>query len=189
MVFVVFFFFKQKTAYELRISDWSSDVCSSGLPHAGNMAQPFVGQQPQPRGIFALRRDAADQIGFAVGEEGGQDCQTHPRMHPRKQARTAVILHDHRLLEPILPEPRLIRLPHRTPATDERVGRELFAAVGNTVTVGIVAAAIERPRIVGDRSEENTSELQSLMRNSYAVFCLKNKMTQYYSTSSTSLLF
>src|SRR3546814_3444719 len=28
----VFFFFKQKTAYELRISDWSSDVCSSDLP-------------------------------------------------------------------------------------------------------------------------------------------------------------
>src|SRR3546814_14965320 len=27
-----FFFFKQKTAYELRISDWSSDVCSSDLP-------------------------------------------------------------------------------------------------------------------------------------------------------------
>src|SRR3546814_6881389 len=28
---VVFFFFKQKTAYEMRISDWSSDVCSSDL--------------------------------------------------------------------------------------------------------------------------------------------------------------
>src|SRR3546814_5134246 len=31
MVFFVFFFFKQKTAYEMRISDWSSDVCSSDL--------------------------------------------------------------------------------------------------------------------------------------------------------------
>src|SRR3546814_5924967 len=29
-----FFFFKQKTAYEMRISDWSSDVCSSDLAHA-----------------------------------------------------------------------------------------------------------------------------------------------------------
>src|SRR3546814_3090385 len=28
-----FFFFKQKTAYEMRISDWSSDVCSSDLGH------------------------------------------------------------------------------------------------------------------------------------------------------------
>src|SRR3546814_10690655 len=31
-MFVIFFFFKQKTAYELRISDWSSDVFSSDLP-------------------------------------------------------------------------------------------------------------------------------------------------------------
>src|SRR3546814_9201459 len=31
LVMVVFFFFKQKTAYEMRISDWSSDVCSSDL--------------------------------------------------------------------------------------------------------------------------------------------------------------
>src|SRR3546814_7694196 len=30
-VLFVFFFFKQKTAYEMRISDWSSDVCSSDL--------------------------------------------------------------------------------------------------------------------------------------------------------------
>src|SRR3546814_1818714 len=31
MIFVVIFFFKQNTAYEMRISDWSSDVCSSDL--------------------------------------------------------------------------------------------------------------------------------------------------------------
>src|SRR3546814_10426877 len=39
---VLFFFFKQKTAYEMRISDWSSDVCSSDLAeffdHGGNQA-------------------------------------------------------------------------------------------------------------------------------------------------------
>src|SRR3546814_20820539 len=34
----VFFFFKQKTAYEMRISDWSSDVCSSDLGQAGVVA-------------------------------------------------------------------------------------------------------------------------------------------------------
>src|SRR3546814_8499115 len=39
-VLVVFFFFKQKTAYEMRISDWSSDVCSSDLPvHASEADQ------------------------------------------------------------------------------------------------------------------------------------------------------
>src|SRR3546814_2085985 len=32
-MFCLFFFFKQKTAYEMRISDWSSDVCSSDLRH------------------------------------------------------------------------------------------------------------------------------------------------------------
>src|SRR3546814_6300214 len=31
VLYVLFFFFKQKTAYEMRISDWSSDVCSSDL--------------------------------------------------------------------------------------------------------------------------------------------------------------
>src|SRR3546814_4418779 len=31
LLFMLFFFFKQKTAYEMRISDWSSDVCSSDL--------------------------------------------------------------------------------------------------------------------------------------------------------------
>src|SRR3546814_9793674 len=32
LLIVCIFFFKQKTAYEMRISDWSSDVCSSDLP-------------------------------------------------------------------------------------------------------------------------------------------------------------
>src|SRR3546814_3791014 len=35
MVVIFCFFFKQKTAYEMRISDWSSDVCSSDLPRRG----------------------------------------------------------------------------------------------------------------------------------------------------------
>src|SRR3546814_15248485 len=34
--FLVIFFFKQKTAYEMRISDWSSDVCSSDLAGVGD---------------------------------------------------------------------------------------------------------------------------------------------------------
>src|SRR3546814_20083373 len=36
-LFVFFFFFKQKTAYEMRISDWSSDVCSSDLLEARDL--------------------------------------------------------------------------------------------------------------------------------------------------------
>src|SRR3546814_18358211 len=37
----VLFFFKQKTAYEMRISDWSSDVCSSDLHRAGRVVPKF----------------------------------------------------------------------------------------------------------------------------------------------------
>src|SRR3546814_18735215 len=40
---LVFFFFKQKTAYEMRISDWSSDVCSSDLWRENARAQSGVG--------------------------------------------------------------------------------------------------------------------------------------------------
>src|SRR3546814_18962800 len=38
---VVFFFFEQKTAYEMRISDWSSDVCSSDLRSRTNSTKHF----------------------------------------------------------------------------------------------------------------------------------------------------
>src|SRR3546814_7465761 len=41
------FFFKQKTAYEMRISDWSSDVCSSDLPeHAARSRRAFNPDRP-----------------------------------------------------------------------------------------------------------------------------------------------
>src|SRR3546814_10577705 len=43
MLFVGFFFFKQKTAYEMRISDWSSDVCSSDLIIMNNIATVSCG--------------------------------------------------------------------------------------------------------------------------------------------------
>src|SRR3546814_13475606 len=94
----LFFFFKQKTAYEMRISDWSSDVCSSDLPHraeadigreidaviARRLAEPFE---------FALARlqlrQAEDMrdIGVAApvdADEGGGDAlrqagQNQPR--------------------------------------------------------------------------------------------------------------
>src|SRR3546814_11733431 len=47
-----FFFFKQKTAYEMRISDWSSDVCSSDLRY-----EPIIGLQAVER-----NRQRADQV-------------------------------------------------------------------------------------------------------------------------------
>src|SRR3546814_1368370 len=60
-----FFFFKQKTAYEMRISDWSSDVCSSDL-HAGpreSSAAAFGGERP-----VLLERSQQRQAGHRVVE-------------------------------------------------------------------------------------------------------------------------
>src|SRR3546814_12351320 len=53
----MFFFFKQKTAYEMRISDWSSDVCSSDLP-----LHPRVEDREVEQLLFG-RRDKGVSIG------------------------------------------------------------------------------------------------------------------------------
>src|SRR3546814_6991533 len=42
MVLFLFFFFKQKTAYEMRISDWSSDVCSSDLNERAALSKTTI---------------------------------------------------------------------------------------------------------------------------------------------------
>src|SRR3546814_17834040 len=52
MCFFLFFFFKQKTAYEMRISDWSSDVCSSDLvPRQLGIDERALDQMTAARGI------------------------------------------------------------------------------------------------------------------------------------------
>src|SRR3546814_222893 len=50
----LFFFFKQKTAYEMRISDWSSDVCSSDLQRVIELALDPV-MQGQPGVVESMR--------------------------------------------------------------------------------------------------------------------------------------
>src|SRR3546814_2543842 len=61
---VVVFFFKQKTAYEMRISDWSSDVCSSDLSSpdcGGSMSTEFpltVMQSGETKQVVGVRCDA-----------------------------------------------------------------------------------------------------------------------------------
>src|SRR3546814_5703979 len=62
-IFLFVFFFKQKTAYEMRISDWSSDVCSSDLRH-GWMLQEAVLDLARADAVAARRDDvvvAADE--------------------------------------------------------------------------------------------------------------------------------
>src|SRR3546814_3670507 len=72
----LFVFFKQKTAYEMRISDWSSDVCSSDLErenrHEGRMHHQLHGDHGQ-----RLAQIAADLEGCqrgAKGEERARGC-------------------------------------------------------------------------------------------------------------------
>src|SRR3546814_6825883 len=48
-----FFFFKQKTAYEMRISDWSSDVCSSDLSEEKNGPSTSSGQTEHGKSVLA----------------------------------------------------------------------------------------------------------------------------------------
>src|SRR3546814_16946528 len=65
MCFIVLFFFKQKTAYEMRISDWSSDVCSSDLRLlAFSRRQPL---DPHPINIARLIADMEDLVRRTVG--------------------------------------------------------------------------------------------------------------------------
>src|SRR3546814_6675600 len=52
---IIFFFFKQKTAYEMRISDWSSDVCSSDLSTSlRHMAAPPMSMYSLPPGTILM---------------------------------------------------------------------------------------------------------------------------------------
>src|SRR3546814_1957402 len=65
--FIFFFFFKQKTAYEVRISDWSSDVCSSDLPW-----------RPAPRRLYLDRRCSASSAGHQLHTESARARRTCP---------------------------------------------------------------------------------------------------------------
>src|SRR3546814_960441 len=67
---VVFFFCKQRTAYEMRIRDWSSDVCSSDLPHRRKAALRD-GARRAARRLDAARGNAREGgRGFGPGLEG-----------------------------------------------------------------------------------------------------------------------
>src|SRR3546814_1562408 len=120
-----FVLFKQQTAYEMRISDWSSDVCSSDLHE-----QHDRGRAPDSR-YFVQPGD----------EENGR-------------TRAGVIGHGRRRSREGLIQSENDDARRRTADLEIRLRS---------------AAARRR------RSEEHTSELQSLMRISYAVFCLKTK--------------
>src|SRR3546814_5080723 len=126
----MFFFFKQKAAYEMRISDWSSDVCSSDLHQRDGR---------QPRGRAGLRPPGLPPAGPRPGEGDRLSIAGVRLASPaaRRAGQGAVNC-----------------MPHAC------------ILIYNTSSLP-----------VSMRSEEHTSELQSLMRISYAVFCLKKKTT------------
>src|SRR3546814_19566347 len=84
----MFFFFKQKTAYEMRISDWSSDVCSSDLeglahrPREGVDRAVALGLQPVLGAVALPHRLDADRL---VGAR-------HPRLLEGNQVALPVLL-------------------------------------------------------------------------------------------------
>src|SRR3546814_7984561 len=131
------FLFKQKTAYDLRISDWMSDVCSSDLVDAV-LRQPG-GQRRADHRIGKARRYAE--------KKGPQRRLLHIGLHR------------------VQPASRALR----------HVGHKSVRPPGMIIRATIWANAVEASRPPILRSEEHTSELQSLMRTSYAVFCLKKK--------------
>src|SRR3546814_9771863 len=74
------FFFKQKTAFEVRISDWSSDVCSSDLPgdaaRRGRFARTALADDAERLALVEREVDAVDGAYFAGAlEHGGRDIK------------------------------------------------------------------------------------------------------------------
>src|SRR3546814_957369 len=127
----------------MRISDWSSDVCSSDLAQ----------RAPAHRRIFLLRAALDVHIGQRLVAADVDGAEDH-----RPVARRV----EHVAIEPLLAVAR------RQGRRDEKL--EFGAEEPDAARPG----QIERGDIFA-RSEEHTSELQSLMRISYAVFCLKKK--------------
>src|SRR3546814_4702280 len=139
----MFFFSKQKTAYDVRISDWSSYVCSADLERPA--LRPRL-RRPGPA-VEPCHRGAGDVA-------GGQSLLRALSAADRRRRRAAAGARQRAAEE---------RLPCK--ADRRRVDRhhEPHRAAG-----GLRCRRAER-------SEEHTSELQSLIRISYAVFCLKKK--------------
>src|SRR3546814_3510900 len=73
--FVMFFFFKQKTAYEMRISDWSSDVCSSDLLGHRSLLDEFGGLSAELVAVehaFGAWREAGERLAALRDEQIGR---------------------------------------------------------------------------------------------------------------------
>src|SRR3546814_9062173 len=138
-----FFFFKKKTAYEMRISDWSSDVCSSDLRvHTRLFSEkPVVDPNAPPTG----------NSGNAGNTDNGDDADSGPKLSAT-------------LVDELATQRRQILVAH--------VASDPAMALDLTIFLMAQNVVFEQSNIQNHRSEEQKSELQSLMRIPYAVFCL-----------------
>src|SRR3546814_7498039 len=115
---LLFFFFKQKTAYEMRISDWSSDVCSSDLPVTGRIVVAGDVETAQRR---------REQDG---GEMRGRERRRRRQMgqhHPQRQDGLDAFAGRHYIVRLTEPDGMSAKITHRT---SRRVDPRLAAAVG-----------------------------------------------------------
>src|SRR3546814_3959695 len=130
----------------MRSSDWSSDVCSSDLPHV-----PL----DRGHGYAKTRRHILHLHTFHAPEQ-----EYRPRFFGQFEQ------HGGRELKLL-------------PVYKNVLRRKILLAVAILIEwfVKMIAVGNLLSQMIGQRSEEHTSELQSLMRISYAVFCLNNKQT------------
>src|SRR3546814_3416344 len=141
----------------MRISDWSSDVCSSDLRRIDTYSA-HADQQDLQRWIKA-RQPIDGSLFLSHGESGS--IETFRRLLQADEAATSIIA-------PQLGE--TYALPARASARRLKTGDpELQGAVGRDWQNDYADFSIRLKKEL-PRSEEHTSELQSLMRNSYAVF-------------------
>src|SRR3546814_2498257 len=98
-----FFFFKQKTAYEMRISDWSSDVCSSDLTLSTTVVYWLCLQLFKLGAQCVLERGAIGQTGKGVDHRPTQQrtlrqpalVGTHRQQQRRNRQKAEKHKHDH----------------------------------------------------------------------------------------------
>src|SRR3546814_2164438 len=136
----MYFFFKQKTAYKVRISDWSSDVCSSDLHALPATARSFD---------HRLHRFLADLLGDLV------EAAMEQARGVRAVGIGAAAALDH----------RVERIEHRAVGGILRHGEALpLDGAGCPATGRTATGRTGNPWAARQRSEEHTSELQSLMR-------------------------
>src|SRR3546814_7231490 len=93
-----FFFFKHKTAYEMRISDWSSDVCSSDLKRAEDggldLRPAMLGRLNQHLQLLRVERDRSTifkQIPVELPERHPERGREVARIHRRPQGGELVL--------------------------------------------------------------------------------------------------